>query len=143
MTAHRLLRITAFLQILTALIHASSYLAGFEVRNPTEAQLFELMSTYQANMGGGFSPTYLNLFNALSACFSLLYLFAGLSNLYFLHKNRGAVILDGFVTIQIIVLGFAFMLMALFTFLPPIILTGMVWVLLLMVKFSSKQSASD
>jgi len=81
-------------------------------------------------MGGGFSPTMANLFTALSSCFSLLCAFAGLVNGYVLKKRVGSELLGGIMLINLVVFGVCFAIMAVFTFLPPIVMTGLIFVLI-------------
>ena len=67
---------------------------------------------------------------ALSACFTLLYLFGGLVNNFLLRRSQDTNLLRGLLWINVLVFGICFVLMALFTFWPPIILTGLVWLFL-------------
>jgi hypothetical protein len=134
------------LQLLTAIFHSLSL---FITPDPntlpaTERQILELMTTYRMDMGAGFHRTTGELFKALSSCFSLLYLLAALINLYLLKKRVDAGLIKGLVGIQIFVLGICFGVMALLTFLPPIVLTGLVFVFLAVTFFlTPRESLSN
>ena len=84
------------------------------------------MATYRNDFGAGFHPTPANLFTALSSCFSLLCLLGGLLNAYLIKKRVGAEIMRGVIAIDLLVFGICFIVMAVFTFLPPIVLTGLI-----------------
>jgi hypothetical protein len=118
-------------QILTALVHSLSFINKPTAANDTEQQMLDLMMTYKNEMGAGFTPTMFNILTSLSAGFALLYLLGGLLNWYLWQSlnDRGA--LRGAVMIQWIVYGVMFVVCAFFTFLPPVIMTGLVFLLLL------------
>jgi len=82
------------------------------------------------DMGGGIHRSMQQLLNALSACFPLLYLLGALNNIYLLRKRVEPSLIKGLVGIQLIVFGIGFGVMAVLTFLPPIILTGLVFITL-------------
>jgi hypothetical protein len=115
-------------QLLTALFHSISLFVTPEAQSETERQLISLMNTYRIDAGGGFHPTIGNLFTALSSCFSLLCLLGGLTNILLLKKKASPDILKGSVGTHVVVFGACFAMMAFFTFLPPIILTGLIFV---------------
>ena len=117
-------------QLLTVLAHSSSFLVTPVPNNETERQLLDLMTNYQMDMGAGLHRSMRNLFNALSACFSLLYALGALTNFYLLRKRVDADLVRGFLLIQLLVFGITFGVMALLTFLPPITLTGLVFLFL-------------
>jgi hypothetical protein len=120
------------LQFLTAAIHATSLFVSPVPDNETERILHELFTTYQKDLGGGFHRTFNDLFTALSSCFSFVCLLGGLVNAYLLRKKVSVEILRGVVLINVVVFGAIFAVMAYFTFLPPIILTGLIFVTLLL-----------
>jgi len=119
-------------QFLTALMHSVSFFVTQIPNNETERQILELMATHKLDMGGGFHPTTANLLTALSSCFSFLCLFAGLINAYLLKKKMLPELMKGILLINILVFGGCFAVMAIFTFLPPIILTGLIFVSLIL-----------
>jgi hypothetical protein len=126
------IRVTAMLQIISACVHAMSFLKNPLPANETERTLHELMSTYRPDVGPLFHPTSENIFMALSACFSLLYLLGGVINLYLAQKHLPPQVWKGLVSINLVVFGGAFSLMLMLTYLPFIALTGVVFLSLSM-----------
>src|SRR5678816_3986001 len=122
--------VAVVLQLLTALGHSLSFFITPVATSDTERQLLELMTSYQMDMGGGIHRSMQQLLNALSACFPLLYLLGALNNIYLLRKRVEPSLMKGLVVIQLIVFGIGFGVMAVLTFLPPIILTGLVFMTL-------------
>jgi hypothetical protein len=118
-------------QLLTAAFHAISLFVNPEPANDTERQLQTFMTTYKLDAGAGFHPTFSNLFTALSSCFTFLCLFAALSNGYLLWKHTEPSVMKGIIGINVVIFGAVFAMMAFFTFLPPIICTGLIFVNLL------------
>ena len=129
--------------LLTAAVHSISFFVNPVPQNEIERQLVDLMRTYKNDFGAGFHPTMGNLFTALSSCFSLLCLFGGLTNAYLLKKKVGPGILKGFVAINLLVFGICFVMMLVFTFLPPIILTGLIEVFLILAILTIQGSAAE
>ena len=127
----------AVVQILTGLIHSLSFLMPLSAANDTEKQLISLMTTYKRDMGLGFSPTIFELFTALSACFALIYLFGGVLLIYLLRKQLDLPVMKGVLNISILFFGIAFAVMAVFTFPPPIVLTGLSFVLLVVSRLAA------
>jgi len=118
-------------QFLTAAVHAISLFVTPEPSNDTERQLVTLVATYKMDAGGGFAPTFGNLFTALSSCFSLLCLLGGLTNGYLLLKHAEPNLMRGIIGINVVIFGICFVMMAVFTFLPPIVCTGLIFINLL------------
>lgn len=118
-------------QLLTAGIHAISLFIEPDPTNDIERQLVTLLSTYRMEMGAGFHPTFGNLFTALSSCFSLLCLLAGMTNGWLLLKHAEPSVMRGIIGINVLVFSICFAMMAFFTFLPPIICTGLIFINLL------------
>ena len=114
-------------QLLNAFGHSLSFLIPQVPTNETERQLLELMGTYRLDMGAGFHRTTHQLFTALSACFPLFYLLGALNNIYCLKTRVDARVLRGLLLIQVIVFGIAFGVIVVFAFLPPIVLSGFVF----------------
>lgn len=115
-------------QALTGLFHSLSLFLTPQPRNEIERQLLELMTTYRMDAGAGFAPTYYNLMTALSSCFTFLCLFAALVNGYLLLKHTEAGVMRGIIAINVGIFGFLLVVMAYFTFLPPILFTGLIFV---------------
>lgn len=114
-------------QLLTGVLHAISLFVRPEPANDTERQMLELITTYKMDAGGGFEPTYSNLFTALSACFSLLCFYAAATNGYLLVKLVEPNLMKGILAVNVAIFGVCFLLMAVFTFLPPIVCTGLIF----------------
>jgi hypothetical protein len=121
----------AIFQLLTAALHALSLFISPEPTNGTERQLITLLTTYKMDMGAGFQRTFSNLFIALSSCFSLVCLLGGLTNGWLLLKHAEPSLMRGILAINVLVFGICFGMMAFFTFLPPIICTGLIFINLL------------
>jgi hypothetical protein len=121
------MRAAAVLMLLTAVLHATSLFVEPTATNETERQLIDLITGYRRDLGSGFVRSFEDLFTALSACFSLLCLFGGLILGYAAGKitDRGA--LRGIVNISLAVFGICFALMVVYTFLPPIVCTGLIF----------------
>lgn len=120
------------LLLLTALIHSLSFFFQPAAQNETERQLLELMTSYKQDFGAGFKRSTKDLVTALSACFSLVCLLGGLTLGFLLRKQAEVRIMKGVVGIHVLVFGICFALMVAFTFLPPIVLTGLIFLSLLL-----------
>lgn len=131
------------IMLLNATVHSITLFIHPAPGNEVERQLTELMRTYQMDFGAGFHPTMENLFTALSSCFSLLCLLGGLTNAYLLKKNIDAGILKGIVWINLLVFGICFAIMAVFTFLPPIVLTGLIVLFLALAAITIRGAAKN
>jgi hypothetical protein len=130
------LKISAILQLLTALLHSIGFFVQLEPQNETEKQMLTLMDTYKADIWLGFTPTFSNLFLSMSVCFTLLCLFGGCLNFYLLRKKTDLEILKGVILINLVIFGICFVVMAIFTFLPPILSTGLIFVALIITYIS-------
>jgi hypothetical protein len=115
-------------QLLTGLIHGISLFVTPATENETERQLQELITTYAKDLGAGFRPTFGSLFTAVSSCFSLLCFLGGLTNGYLLFKHAEPYLMRGIIAINVGIFGVCFLMMLVFTFLPPIILTGLIFI---------------
>ena len=122
-------------QLLTAGFHVLSLIVETAPANDTEKMLVNLLETYRMDMGAGYHRTLSELMTALSACFTLLCLLGGINNWYLLHKKADPSLILGLLNIQIGIFGLCFGLMNAFTFLPPIVLTGLIFFLLLIARF--------
>ncbi len=118
-------------QLLTGLLHSISLFVDAAPANETERQLHTLITTYKMDAGVGFQPTFSNLFTALSSCFTFLCLFAALTNGYLLFKHTEPNVMKGIIGINVVIFGAVFVMMAYFTFLPPIVCTGLIFINLL------------
>lgn len=120
--------VTIILQLLTAAFHSLSFFMVPEPKNETEKQLLDLTTSYKPDAGMGFNPSYADLFTGLSLCFTLICIFGALLNWYFKKKNPGTDLWKGFLLIQLIIFGALFIAMLVFTFFPPIICTGLIFI---------------
>jgi hypothetical protein len=127
-------------QLLTCAIHSIGLFVTPSPANETERQLIDLMLHYKLDMGAGFHRSMWNLFVALSSCFSLLCLLGGLTNIYLLKKKVEASIVKGLVGIQLLVFGICFGVIVALTFLPPMVLTGLVLASLLGAYLTANRS---
>jgi hypothetical protein len=124
------------LLLLNTLIHSLTFFF-FQTapQNETERQLVDLMTNYRQDFGAGFKRSTKELFTALSACFSLVCLLGGLTLMFLARKQVDVRILKGVIGIHALVFGICFAIMAKFTFLPPIVLTGGIFLSLLLSYF--------
>ena len=126
------LKAAIIFQLLTAALHSLSFLNNPAPENESEKQLFDLLENYKKDLGGGFAPSMNDLVISLSACLPLLCILGGLINWHLLKKKTDTAILKGVVGINTIIFGIGFIIMAVFTFLPPIICTGLIFICLLL-----------
>ena len=99
-----------------------------EPENETEKHLLDLVTNYKPDASMGFHPSFANLFTGLSFCFTLICLFGALLNWYFIKKRLPAELWKGFLLIETIIVGAVFMTMLCFTFFPPVLGTGLVFI---------------
>lgn len=118
-------------QFLTAIFHSLSFFVEPDLDNDTKRHLHELITTYREDMGAGFHPTFFNLFTALSACYPLLCLLGGLTIGYLLLKHTEPNLMRGIIAINLGIFGVCFIVMFFLTFLPPVLMTGLIVVNLL------------
>jgi uncharacterized membrane protein (UPF0136 family) len=83
------------------------------------------------------------MFQAVSVCLSLLFLFGGLLNWYLLRKKASAEMISGVLTLQVIIFGICFTTTMIFAFLPPIILTGFSFIMLLLARVTMPRETSS
>jgi hypothetical protein len=134
-----LFRIASYLMLLTAFFHSLSFFAEPVAANETEKTLIDLMKTYKRDLGAGFMHTTNEIMISFSACFTLICLFGGLMNLYLISKIQERSILNGILNINLLVFGILFVVMAAFTFLPPILCTGLIFLMLIISKIGLKK----
>ncbi|SRR5258708_429731 len=115
-------------QLITGVIHSLSLFITPKPEDVTEGQMLNLMTTYKMDMGGGFHPTFMNLFTALSSCFTFLCIFAALSNGYLLWNHTEPSVMKGIITINVVIFGAVFAMLLYFTFLPPIVCAGLIFI---------------
>ena len=132
-------RAAAMIQLITALFHALSVFVSPPPQNDAEKQLFDLVNGYRADMGFGFRRTTAELITGLSSCFTLLCLLGALTILFLLREKATFRIMKGILNIQCIIFGICFLMMGVFTYLPPILLTGLAFVSLLIARITMEQ----
>ncbi len=125
------LKAASVFQLVTGLIHSMSLFSPMQATNETEETMLQLMTTYSMDMGAGISRSMMDLFIALSSCFTFLYLLGGVNNLVLLNRLPPSA-MKNYLLINTLIFGICFGVMAFLTFLPPILLTGIVFVLLLL-----------
>lgn len=118
------------------MVHTIGFFVKPEPVNDTERQLFDLVQNYRLDLGVGFHRAMGDLMTGLSMCFTLLFLFGCLMSFYLLHKRVAADVMKGVININLIIFGFCFAWMVVFTFLPPIILSGLVFAFLVAARLA-------
>jgi hypothetical protein len=110
----------------TAGLHSISFFVSPTITNETQRQLHELLHTYREDMGAGFHRTFFDLFTALSACYPLMCMLSGLTLGYLLIKDVQPALMKGVIAIHLAIFLVCFIVMIFFTFLPPIVMTGLI-----------------
>lgn len=135
--------VAVVLQLLTGAVHSVSLFITPSPANETERQLIDLMINYRQDFGAGIHRSMMEIFKAVSSCFSLLCLLGGLINLYLLRKNVAADIVKGLVGVQVLIFGICFGVMAMLTFVPPIVATAMVFIVLAITYLTIPSTADN
>lgn len=130
------LRTAAVFQLITAIIHAATLFINQPPNNDTEKQLFQLMSSYQFDLGAGFHRTMDELTLALSSSLSLLCLLAGLTIFFLIKKRVDTSIMKGIINLNLIVFGTFFVVTLAFTFLVPIIQFSLILLFLVLSRIA-------
>lgn len=118
---------TIITQLLSGLLHSISLFIKPVPTNDTEKQLVDLVANYKMEMGAGYSRSFREIFLSLSACFTLICLFAAIINWFFYRKDLAPALWKGLLMIEVIFFAVIFAINLRFTFLPPIICTGVVF----------------
>lgn len=126
------LKTAATLQILTAMLHSLSFINKPQGTNDPEREMINLMTTNKMEMGAGFTPTMMDIITSMSVGFALMLLLGGVINWYLLQKNASPEILKGIIVINILVFGISFIVNYFFTFIPPIVCTGLIFLTLIL-----------
>lgn len=132
------LKVAAGFQFLTAAFHSISLIISPQGQNETEKQLLDLMHSYKMDMGAGIQRNMWQLYNAMSACFVLLFLLGALINLHIIRNKTSAEWTRGILVMEMIVFGICFLVMTFLTFIPPAALTGLVFAFLVVSYFRVK-----
>jgi hypothetical protein len=134
------LKTAGIFQFIAAAFNASSFFVTEQPKNETEKQLFSLMDSYKFDFGAGIHRSMNNLVLVLGSCFSLVCLLDGLLNWYLLRRKVDPKIMKGVININLLVFGILFVLTATFAFWPPIILSGLIFLFLLLSRFTVSAS---
>lgn len=126
-------------QMMTVIFHSLSFINEAQPANETETQLLGLMTSYKFDLGLGFLKSMNDLMTSFSISFSLLLLFAGSINWFLLKKNVDINIWKGVIKINLIIFSLCCLTMSVFTFLPPIICTGLIAISFLFALSTIKQ----
>jgi hypothetical protein len=126
------LKLAIAFMFITGAVHDVGLFASPEPTSETERHMLELMSTYRLDIGDGFRPTMSNLLTALSSCFTFICVLGGLTNAYLLRRRIATDVLKGVVGIHLLVFGGLFGVLLALTFSPPIVLTGLIVVFLVL-----------
>ena len=135
------LKAATIVQLLFALIHITTLFINQQPNNETEKQLLTLMDRYKFDFGAGFHRTMNELILVFSACLCLLHLFGGLINWFLLRKKMGVEIMKGIITINLVIFGICFGLTVAFAFLFPIILSGLIFIFLILSRLTISKSS--
>jgi hypothetical protein len=119
---------TIIMQVLTAALHSLSFISPAKPQNDTEKQLVDLVKNHKMDMGAGFKRSFGQLFIGVSTSFTIVYIFGAILNWYFLKQGMSLEMWHGLMLIQMIIYGVIFLLQLRYTFLPPIIVTGLVFI---------------
>jgi hypothetical protein len=126
---------TIVFQLLSAGVHSLSLIIGPQAETESEKQMLELMAV-KNDMGAGFSPSMMDFFMALSSCFTFAYLLGALINIYVLRQKAPPAFVGGIVNINLLIFLPCFLVMLLYTFLPPVVLTALVSVGLIATRLT-------
>lgn len=107
-------------------LHSISFFVSPPITNETQRQFYELLHSYREDMGAGFHRTFFDLFTALSACYPLLSILGGLTLGYLLIKDTEPSLMKGVIAINLAIFLVCLIVMIFFAFLPPIVLTGLI-----------------
>lgn len=124
----------AVIQVFTALMHAVTLFIPPQAANEEEQKLVDLFVNYKQDMGAGYHRTMYELFLSISVCFTLLFLFGGMLNIFLLRKRVGPELMTGILSLEVLIFGICFAIMLAYAFLVPIVLSGLVFMTLLMSR---------
>lgn len=110
------------------------------VANETEKQLLKLMDTYQFDFGAGIHRTMNELTFVFSTSLSLLLILSGLINWFLLRKRTDSEVMKGIININLIVFGICFVVVAMYAFHFPIVLSGIIFIFLILARISLRNS---
>ena len=127
------LKLAIFFQLFTAAIHSYSFL--FAPTASKETQLGILIDAFgSAHNNSLFTASAILI--AMSACFTLLFVFGGILNWYLISAKAEARLIRGILQINLVIYTICFVLMIFFTLLPPLVCTGLILVFLLLGRLN-------
>lgn len=106
-----------------------------------EERLFAMMATVPVDPGGGVNRTFDQLHLAAEACLVILCLYSAVTSVFLVWKKIDVAVMRGVIGIKTIVFGVLFVVMACLTFMPLIVLTGLIFVLTLIAFFTCTRAA--
>ncbi len=127
-------------QMLATIFHSLSLINDSSPANETESQLLVLMKNYKFDLGLGFFKSMNDIMTSFSISFSLLLLFSVCINWFLLKKNVDIYMWKGIIIINLIIFSVCFLTMTVYTFLPPIICTGLITISFLIALISINKS---
>jgi len=136
------LRVSVILQLVTSGMHSLSLINEPIPANDEEKQLIGLMKSVKLDLGAGFTPSMSDLMTSFSISLTLLLLFGGLLNWIMLSKKADITILKPIINLQLVIFGLCFTAIWYFTFIIPIICTGLIFVALILTRLSIIQSSN-
>lgn len=113
--------------LLSGVMHLITLFLALSPETADEQTLVTLLTTLRLDLGAGFRPTFFEIHTALSASFSLLCFLGGALTGFLLVKDVDLPVMKGVISINLAVFGVLFLLMAWFTYLPPILMTGLIF----------------
>ena len=118
-------------QGMTGIFHVLGIISGSKPNNDTEKTLLDLMQNYKFDLGSGFLHSMDDIKLAFSISFALLLFFSAALNFYLLKTNIAPNIVKGVIVINLLTYIPCFITMVMFTFLPPIVCTGLITLFLM------------
>ncbi len=136
------LKVSIVIQYLTGIFHIIGFLTNPDPANEQEKQLFDLMKNYQFDLGVGFHRSMKNLMDSFSLSFALLLFFTATLLWYLLKNNINHHTMKGAILLSTGMYAICFIIMSLYTFLPPVVCTGLIVLTLTIAlfKLSSKNN---
>jgi hypothetical protein len=136
------LKVAIALQFITGVFHLLGFINSPVPKNDSERQLFDLMTNYKFDLGAGFLRSMEDLMNSFSIAFALFLFFSCILNLFLLRNNLPNKVMNGVILINFFAYLICFIAMSALTFLPPIICTGLIVVMLLIAYLRLKAESS-
>ncbi len=132
---------TIIFQWFTAALHSTAVFIAPkpEITDEKEKLLVDLAANFKKDYGAGFVRSYDDFVFAVSLSFTIFFLFSGFVNWWLNKKKISGEVWRGLLLIQVITFGIVFITMLLFTFLPPIVCTGFIFLFSIGAYISSRK----